>query len=228
MALNKAQLMEVPGGPGVVGAVKAGTGITIDLATGAASVDPGAAVTKLIAGQGVSLTPATGVGDVTISTAATSDIPSGSKTLFPQAAAPTGWVKDTSFDNATIRIVSGSGGSSGGSVNFTEAFTSYTPQGTINASGLSGGGSVGATSISVSQMPAHAHSYASRECSPVGFTVVPGGNISRCTQSTQSQGGNSGHTHGFTGSISGSASFTGTATNQFAVKYVDAIVCTKS
>jgi hypothetical protein len=29
MALNKAQLMEVPGGPGVIGAVKAGTNITI-------------------------------------------------------------------------------------------------------------------------------------------------------------------------------------------------------
>lgn len=43
---------------------------------------------------------------------------------FAQAAAPTGWTKITDHDNCAIRVVSGAGGGTAGSVNFSEAFTS--------------------------------------------------------------------------------------------------------
>ena len=63
--------------------------------------------------------------------------PSGTKMLFQQTAAPTGWTKVTSsVDNKALRIVSGTVGS-GGNQTFTGAFASRTPAGNIAASGNS-------------------------------------------------------------------------------------------
>ena len=58
---------------------------------------------------------------------------SGTKMLFQQTSAPTGWTKITSsVDNKALRVVSGTAGS-GGNANFTGAFASYTPAGNIAA-----------------------------------------------------------------------------------------------
>ena len=51
---------------------------------------------------------------------------SGDTLLFYQASAPTGWTKITSHDNKALRVVSGTGGGSGGSTVFTSVFTSRT------------------------------------------------------------------------------------------------------
>ena len=67
MALNVVQLMQAPGGPGVTGAVKAGTGITIDPDGAINATGGGGSVSKLVAGTNITLTPATGLGEVTIS-----------------------------------------------------------------------------------------------------------------------------------------------------------------
>ena len=45
-------------------------------------------------------------------------IPSGTKMLFFQASAPTGWTKQTGLNNRAIRVVSGAGGSTGGGSDF--------------------------------------------------------------------------------------------------------------
>lgn len=66
MPLTKAQFMEVPGGPGVVGAVKAGTGISVS-GDGTISINPAQNVTKIVAGTNITLSPGSGVGEVTIS-----------------------------------------------------------------------------------------------------------------------------------------------------------------
>ena len=50
-------------------------------------------------------------------------IPPGSKMLFYQASAPAGWTKLTTDNNKTLRVVSGSGGGSGGTNSFTSAFS---------------------------------------------------------------------------------------------------------
>ena len=50
-------------------------------------------------------------------------VPEGSKMLFAQAAAPCGWVKDTTHNNFAVRVVSGNGGGTGGSQGFTNVFT---------------------------------------------------------------------------------------------------------
>jgi hypothetical protein len=65
MPLNKAQLMDTPGGPGVVGAVKAGTGIALS-GDGTISINPSTQVTQLVAGSNITLNPPDGFGAVTI------------------------------------------------------------------------------------------------------------------------------------------------------------------
>lgn len=47
--------------------------------------------------------------------AADAKFASGTKMVFFQAAAPTGWTKDTSQNDKALRVVSGAGGGSGGS-----------------------------------------------------------------------------------------------------------------
>lgn len=48
---------------------------------------------------------------------------SGTKTIFHQTSAPTGWTKETvNYDNHALRVVNGSSLSSGGTVDFTTGF----------------------------------------------------------------------------------------------------------
>jgi hypothetical protein len=50
----------------------------------------------------------------------------GTTLLFYQTAAPTGWTKITTHNNKALRVVSGTGGGSGGSEQFTTIFTTRT------------------------------------------------------------------------------------------------------
>lgn len=70
--------------------------------------------------------------------------PTTTKAFFPQAAAPTGWVKDTDQNNKALRIVSGgTGGNTGGATAFTSVFGS--------------GKSSGNYTLQVADIPAHPH-----------------------------------------------------------------------
>jgi hypothetical protein len=80
------------------------------------------------------------------------EIPSGSRMVFYQASAPTGWTKVTNsfINNTALRIVTGSGG---GAYSSGSSFT------TIFATNRSTtGGSVQATTLTTTQIPAHSHS----------------------------------------------------------------------
>src|SRR5690606_38373212 len=57
-------------------------------------------------------------------------LPAGTKMLFAQTAAPTGWVKDTDHNNKALRVVSGTAGS-GGALAFTSAFASRSISGSV-------------------------------------------------------------------------------------------------
>lgn len=175
-----------------------------------------------------------------------SEFAAGTALLFNQTAAPTGWTKITTNDNAALRVVSGTVGS-GGSVNFTTAFASQTPAGSVSTSisAISGSvgvsGSVGNTTLAESQMPSHRHVSANYQSLAGWSGNSPGnylsenlnyGNIGQAF--TGYTGGNGAHNHGFSGSGSftfssgtASSSFSGTAIN-LAVKYVDVIVATKN
>ena len=134
--------------------------------------------------------------------------------VFYQAAAPTGWTKSATHDNKALRVVSGTGGGSGGTTAFTSVFTNQTP--TINTSGLS----AGATTLTTAQMPSHTHSAAT-----VGATFPAAG--SSCDNPNRASGGNTGSQGGGTShshSISGSATSSAVTLN---VQYIDTIICTK-
>jgi len=68
---------------------------------------------------------------------------SGVKVLYYEATAPVGWTKVTSHNDKCLRVVSGTGGGSGGSTAFTSVFASRTPTGSV--SGSNSGGSVANT-----------------------------------------------------------------------------------
>jgi hypothetical protein len=150
-------------------------------------------------------------------------IPAGTVMIFGQTSAPTGFTKLTDQDNAGLRVVSGTAGT-GGTVNFTTAFASQTPTGSVSITSVAG--SAGATTLSTPQIPSHSHTASGREASYAGsiFAVTTGVGGSG-TATTNATGGGGSHTHPFSFS-SGSGTFSGNAIN-LAVKYVDVIRATK-
>ena len=74
-------------------------------------------------------------------------IPSGTRMLFQQTNAPTGWTKDTSLNNRALRLVSGSVGNGGGT-SFADAF---------NANRSTSSGGVASHTLTTAQIPAHFH-----------------------------------------------------------------------
>lgn len=136
--------------------------------------------------------------------------PTGTKMLFIQTAAPTGWTKDTTHNNKALRVVSGAAGS-GGTVAFTTAFASTAVA-----------GSVGSTVLTEAQMPSHNHvintvwSDGGVNIDGGMFAKVNGANQVNSPRTVANTGGSAGHNH----------SFTGTAID-LAVQYVDTIIATK-
>jgi hypothetical protein len=123
-------------------------------------------------------------------------------------------------------VVSGTA-STGGSVNFTTAFASQTPTGSVSISSITG--SAGATTLSTPQIPSHSHPvtlHFNQYSAP--SNTFNGGNSPNSSgpASTGNAGGGGSHDHPFSFS-SGSASFTGSAIN-LAVKYVDVIRASKN
>lgn len=133
-------------------------------------------------------------------------MPNGTLALFVQTTAPTGWTKDTNYNEHALRVVSGTA-SNGGSTNFTSVLTSRT--------------------LTVAQLPSHSHSvtdpghvhtYMDHDdgLHPSGTTTTePRGN--RDTEFSVDSA-TTGITIGNTGS--------GDAID-FAVKYKDCIIATK-
>jgi hypothetical protein len=142
---------------------------------------------------------------------------SGTSMLFRQNTAPTGWTKSSSFDNATLRIVSGTINQlQAGVIPFTGVFANNTPTITVNASGLS----AGATTLSTSEIPSHNHSNGFSQGNSfdgVGSPPYTGSQVN-----TGSTGGGGSHSH----SLSGSATGSSTAI-PLAVRYVDSIIAAK-
>ena len=163
----------------------------------------------------------------------------GTRMIFAQNAAPTGWTKDTTnYNQHALRIVTGTAGGTAGTVDFTSAFTSQAVTGSVTITAVTG--SAGATTLSTPQIPSHTHAgigttFANSPPSPTNgvqrVTPIPGmyGMISPApgiqVNNTGAAGGGGSHDHPFSFS-SGSGTFSGTAIN-LAVKYLDVITATK-
>jgi hypothetical protein len=149
---------------------------------------------------------------------------SGTALVFKQTAAPTGWTKLTTDNDAALRIVSGSV-STGGTVGFTTAFASQAVTGTVGTTGSttavnnsytpagSVSTSVGSTTLSAAQMPSHSHGWSIQRYDypwegVAGREGVTAGTTSSGSDTlfngTGGAGSDNSHNH------SGSSSFSGT------------------
>ena len=80
--------------------------------------------------------------------------PAGTRMLFQQTAAPTGWTKETVHNDKALRLTTGTVGT-GGSGSFSSLFTNRTPSGTI--SNTTSTGTVQNHTLTAAQMPSHSH-----------------------------------------------------------------------
>lgn len=179
------------------------------------------------------ITGAVTVTHTELNTVTTPAFPAGTRMLFQQTAAPTGWTKDTANDDKALRVVSGTAGTGG-----TNALSSLdaTAVGTIISSIA---GSTASHILTTSQIPSHNHSgvvqqredynptSGSTTQSPLGFGDTRGGSRASASPLTiNNTGGGGGHSHGV-GTLAVTSAFTGTA-NQLDIAYVDVIVAEKS
>lgn len=162
-------------------------------------------------------------------------ISTGSLMIFQQTAAPTSWTKQTTHNNKTLRIVSGTA-SSGGTSNFTTVFpsniTSLPGQSAISLQSST----LGNTTLSTTQIPSHTHQGRpppSIPAFPPGFahytsTTTPTGlywpQQGQNPPDTGPAGGGGSHTHPFTLST---PSVQLTSSIDLRVQYVDVIICSK-
>jgi len=140
--------------------------------------------------------------DSTTQTSAATVIPAGTVMLFYQAAAPTGFTQVTTENNKALRVVSGTGGVSGGTTAFSTVFTNQSP-------------TTGATTLSTAEIPSHTHTRI------INTTALQGGDADRATfvttatANTGATGGGGSHTH-----TGGSVLLN--------VQYIDIILCSKN
>ena len=125
----------------------------------------------------------------------------GTVMLFVQSAAPTGWTKSTTHDNKALRVVSGSV-TTGGTQNFTAVLN----------------GNVGATTLSISQIPSHNHQ------SPYLFNTSNSGGVSNKTDGGSFANLSNGYSASLVTAASGGG---GSHTHSMDVAYVDVIIATK-
>lgn len=109
----------------------------------------------------------------------TAEFPPGTRMIFQQSAAPTGWTKDVSVNDYGLRVVSGSVGITPGTA-FSTVFAQT---------------SVGNTTLTQGQIPPHSHPYTRPDgginVDLGAFTVVS----STAADSTSNTGGGNSHTH---------------------------------
>ena len=165
-------------------------------------------------------------GTVDSNTYVTETFASGTTLLFYQASAPTGWTKSTSHDNKALRVVSGNGGGSGGSTAFTSVFSTRTPTGSVSVTNNS-------FTLSNSEIPSHTHEFGADDqiAGQGGYTSIggfpydaisnTGGSGQRLRTRTDTNFGGGSHTHNNTANFSGSSM-------DFAVQYIDIILCSKN
>lgn len=131
--------------------------------------------------------------------------PSGTRMVFQQTAAPTGWTKDTSENDRALRVVSGAVGSGG-----TQSLASFTPAGTVAGHALT-----------TSEMPSHNHGIPHAVANNPGLSQIGGigdGGSARSrfyfNRVTSNSGSGSSHAHVWTGT-------------ETSIRYWDVIVAQK-
>lgn len=179
-------------------------------------------------------------------------LPSGTRLLFHNSTAPTGWTKDTTIDDSALRVVSGTPGS-GGSSAFSSALGTPSVSGSVSLSGdpaagnlsasISGNIDVASTTLSTSQMPSHTHDIrqgrSGSDRTTEGGFGQDGSDSNSIASRTGiiSEGGSGSHTHNSSHNLSGSiggnpsrgslSAALSSASASINVKYQDFIIAQK-
>lgn len=153
----------------------------------------------------------------------------GANMVFVQTAAPTGWVKTTTFNDYALRVTSGTA-SNGGSVGFSTAFAnlsfSMSPFSITSVA-------VNPFTMTSAETPAHTHTYSRNQPTTIDFP-----NLAPLTPATliaapatlgpgiqfnpNPAPGGFAHGHSSSGPFTGT--FTAGGTLDMAVRYVDVIL----
>jgi hypothetical protein len=166
--------------------------------------------------------------------------PAGTQLMFINAAAPVGWVRVTTFDDALMRIVASAVPSFGGANGFVATFNSQTGTGTgttgtgTTGTGTTGTGTSGSYTLQIADIPPHTHA---EKCDltgsgPNGLFPAAGGNGSaQGGGASGSVGGGGGHSHSVPGLSVPGLSVPGLSIPSLSIttsiKYVDALIASK-
>jgi hypothetical protein len=171
---------------GTLGISNGGTNSTATPTLGGVIVGTGSAYSSTAAGtSGYVLTSNGAAAPTWQAIPSSAAFPAGTRMSFQQTAAPTGWTKDTTaaINDSILRLVTGTA-SSGGSTAFS-TWAAVT--------------STGSTTLTVSQIPSHTHSYTGNTGANGYGYAVTGGSFSADT--TGATGGGSGHNHSLSQNI---------------------------
>lgn len=154
----------------------------------------------------------------------------GTSMVFYQASAPTGWTQDTTVNDRVLRVVSGSGGSTGGSWTISGVTVNNHTLTVAQIPSHNHGGTTGNTSPGTNTTGGHSHTVRGRgqngnsglRDAGGGFTSTESTNTAGAHSHTvdphghsiPSQGGGGGHSHGLT------------ADGAWRPSYIDVIVAT--
>jgi len=150
-------------------------------------------------------------------------IPLGTTWSFHQTNSPTGWTKVTTHNNKSLRVVSGNGGGSGGSITFSSVLRDNAP---LVASGsYSLPTNTNNHTLSISEISEHTHSFPGVFDAGGNADVQNAAGWSRdSTPVTGSAGGGQSHNHPISApNVITNKSLGGI---DIAVQYIDTIICT--
>jgi hypothetical protein len=160
--------------------------------------------------------------------------PPGTTKIFFQASAPVGWTKSITHNNKGLRVISGTGGGSGGTTNFTSCLSSTnnltTPFNVSSGISVVPGtaSNIGNHTLTLNQIPDHTHPTPIGQIEGRGSTPFSnaGARLRQGSTATggmiESSGGGS-HNHPFSGTVTLNQSFI--SNPNLAVTYVDVIIC---
>lgn len=168
-------------------------------------------------------------GDGTLISSKYSVVAKDARMVFYQSSAPTGWTVVNITDHV-IRVVTGTGGGSGGTLNFSSSLIDYSQN--VDVPITFTGLAVGSWTLSTPQIPPHSHNLNGGSTRNDLVGPSPSSTINVVSTASGNTGGvfspegiSQGHTHPISYT---SASAPTSLSAQMNVKYSDVLVCNRT